>query len=95
MSASDRRTDAAVTETRRGGLRVLGWTLLALVLLVLAILAGAFGVLQTGWAKREIASLASAALSAEDEIKYRIMPRPDDMPISSKPYQYIVSRERV
>ncbi len=44
---------------------MLGWTLLALVLLILAILAGAFGVLQTGWGKREIASLASGALSGE------------------------------
>ena len=42
---------------------MLGWTLLALVLLILATLAGAFGVLQTGWGKREIAWLASGALS--------------------------------
>ncbi len=58
------------TETRRrrpirGIFRVLGWTLLALVLLILATLVGAFGVLQTGWGKREIASLASGALSGE------------------------------
>ncbi|MDQ3562898.1 MAG: translocation/assembly module TamB domain-containing protein [Pseudomonadota bacterium] len=44
---------------------MLGWTLLALVLLNLATLAGAFGVLQTGWGKREIAALASGALSGE------------------------------
>ncbi|MGH8566114.1 MAG: hypothetical protein ACREXW_19320, partial [Gammaproteobacteria bacterium] len=44
---------------------MLGWTLLALVLLILAILAGALGVLQTSWGKREIASLASEALSGE------------------------------
>ncbi|MGH8520880.1 MAG: hypothetical protein ACREU9_05535, partial [Gammaproteobacteria bacterium] len=70
MSALDRRSDAAFTETRRRGtvrriLRVLGWTLLALVLLILATLAGALGVLQTGWGKREIASRASGALSGE------------------------------
>ena len=58
------------TETRRPRpvrriFRVLGWTLLALVLLILATLAGAFGMLQTGWGKREIASLASGALSGE------------------------------
>ncbi len=44
---------------------MLGWTLLALALLILATLAGAFGVLQTGWGRREIASLASGALSGE------------------------------
>ncbi|MGH8563981.1 MAG: hypothetical protein ACREXW_07765 [Gammaproteobacteria bacterium] len=38
---------------------------MALVLLILATLAGAFGLLQTGWGKREIASLASGALSGE------------------------------
>ncbi len=38
---------------------------MALVLLILATLAGALGVLQTGWGKREIASLASGALSGE------------------------------
>ena len=58
------------TETRRPRpvrriFRVLGWTLLALVLLILATLASAFGMLQTGWGKREIASLASGALSGE------------------------------
>jgi translocation and assembly module TamB len=42
---------------------VLGWTLLALVLVILATLAGALGVLQTEWGRREIASLASGALS--------------------------------
>jgi len=38
---------------------------LALALLILATLAGAFGLLQTGWSKREIASLARGALSGE------------------------------
>ena len=38
---------------------------MALVLLILATLTGAFGVLQTEWCKREIASLASGALSGE------------------------------
>ncbi|MGH8563974.1 MAG: hypothetical protein ACREXW_07730 [Gammaproteobacteria bacterium] len=38
---------------------------MALVLLILATLAGAFGLLQTGWGKREVASLASGALSGE------------------------------
>ncbi|MGQ0593451.1 MAG: translocation/assembly module TamB domain-containing protein [Gammaproteobacteria bacterium] len=38
---------------------------MALVLLIFATLAGALGVLQTGWGKREIASLASGALSGE------------------------------
>lgn len=70
MSTLDRRTDTAVTETRRPrpvrrGFRVLGWTLLTLVLLILATLLGVFGMLQTGWGKREIASLASEALSGK------------------------------
>ncbi len=60
------------TETRRRGpvarrFRGLGWTLLALVLLIIATLAGAFGVLQTGWGKGQIASLVSGALSGEDK----------------------------
>ncbi|MGH8581187.1 MAG: translocation/assembly module TamB domain-containing protein [Gammaproteobacteria bacterium] len=38
---------------------------MALILLILATLAGALGVLQTGWGEREIASLASGALSGE------------------------------
>ncbi|MGH7893368.1 MAG: hypothetical protein ACREQL_01805, partial [Candidatus Binatia bacterium] len=38
---------------------------MALVLLIVATLAGALGVLQTGWAKRQIASLASGVLSGE------------------------------
>ncbi|MCA1853056.1 MAG: hypothetical protein LC647_11860 [Beggiatoa sp.] len=38
---------------------------MALVFLILAILAGALGVLQTEWGRREIASLASGALSGE------------------------------
>ncbi len=45
--------------------RGLGRTLSALVLLVIATLAGTLGALQTGWSKRHIAALASAALSGE------------------------------
>lgn len=59
------------TETRRRGsaprtFRGLAWTLLALVFLIIATLAAAFGVLQTGWGKEQLASLVSGALSRED-----------------------------
>jgi hypothetical protein len=47
---------------------VFGWTLLALVLLILATLTGALCVLQTGCGKREIASLASGTLSGRTRL---------------------------
>ncbi|SNB52219.1 Autotransporter translocation and assembly factor TamB [Arboricoccus pini] len=43
--------------------RFVGWSILVLVVLVVVLVGGAFGLLQTGWGKQEVASLASSSLS--------------------------------